>query len=340
MLWTFTTPGEDSPLSKEAYVAPKHITRRNAAADRRRGVTPVAVAVSVAVAALAACSSQSSVSGSAMSAPNAVESSTSVVVAPATEQPAAEPPVTEPVSTQPLDAPLPPETPAPTLPPEAPVDVCGTDLAMPSEATAVSTQEGDFNGDGVLDQASAWAVLDDDGIPQWSVRFEPSGLVGSTLEIGDVGPGFVELTGVYDLDFSLGVDPGVNRDEVIAVVGAGASATLLGFFGVNEVGCGFQFDNGSDGYFVLPVGGSINNLAGLTCDGAAGSQFLVRTEAVSDDDGATFSTYEWKIERFGEQSLVLDDLFSGDATEATMDYPRYANATCGETLWIAEALGD
>lgn len=223
-------------------------------------------------------------------------------------------------------APTVPETVAPTVPPTAPPTECADTTAPSESAIAVTAISGDWNGDGVVDDAVSWGEETGSGA-NWYVRTELAGGPSSTVALGDLGVGFAEALDAVDVDFSLGAPQGTNRDELLAIVGSNAAGHNLGVFGVGADGCVFQFDDGAGSFYEIPIHGAVSVVSGLWCDGGAGSQFLVRLQAETAD-GTTWTTHDTKIERTGATSL--GDGITIDSMLATGDDAllRYSNAEC------------
>ncbi len=234
------------------------------------------------------------------------------------------------VTLPPVPTIAPPAPPAP--PPPAPPPACPTQDAPSGGAVSVTPITGDWNGDAVLDSAISWAEVGG-GSPQWFVRTEISGGPASSWALGDLGVGFAQLVDRVDVDFSLGEDPGVNRDEFVAITGSAASGLILGVFGVDDNGCVFQFDNGSDVAFQLPVTGTVSELSGVMCDGGAGSQFMVAKQARTLDGGATWQTTDSKIVR-SAQSLGYGVSIEGELLGTDGSLNAYGVAECFGTIWV------
>lgn len=303
-----------------------NITRHPSPRSARRLTALAVAAASVGV--LASCSSSSSSTEPADSTTSTVvaESTTTSSVDVTTSTVAAESTTTVSPTT------AAPTTAAPVT--TAPLPACGEGNVPSGAADALWTTNGDWNGDGVLDQATSWvepATMD------WFVMIEVVGGSSTTIAMPDPGPGFVQVLAPVDVDFSLGVDPGVNRQEFVAITSSGAAGYNLGVFGVNQFGCGFQFDNGSGDYYDVPVRASVMSTAGVACDGAAGSQFLVRLEATSNDGGVSYDTLDVKIERTGPQTLSDGVSIPGNIATDSPAAARYASADCFGTDLLADA---
>lgn len=227
--------------------------------------------------------------------------------------------------------------PAPTVAPPAPA-ACADHAAPSGSAESVATITGDFNGDGAIDSAISWAEVS--GGPQWFIRTELAGGPASSVALGDLGVGFAQVVDRVDVDFSLGLDPGMNRDEFAAIAGSAASGVILNVFGVDNDGCVFRFDDGGGFPFEMPITGSVSYRSGLMCDGAAGSQFMVLKQAISDDDGTTFTTTDTKIIRTGARSLGFGVSFEGSLDGDDPQLEWYSSAECFGTIWMGPGLDD
>lgn len=229
------------------------------------------------------------------------------------------------------------DPPAPTVAPPPP-PACADHAAPSGSAESVATITGDWNGDGVTDSAISWAEVS--GGPQWFIRTEIAGGPASSVALGDLGVGFAQVVDRVDVDFSLGLDPGMNRDEFAAIAGSAASGVILNVFGVDDSGCVFRFDDGGGFPFEMPITGSVSYRSGLMCDGAAGSQFMVLKQAISDDDGTTFTTTDTKIVRTGARSLGFGVSFEGSLDGDDPELEWYSSAECFGTIWMGPGLGE
>lgn len=283
--------------------------------SRRAGVAAASFAAFALLA--TACSDSKKVSGSdaTTSSSSTSVAATSTTVAPATTV----------VETSTTAAPT---TVAPTVAPTtaAPLPVCAESTAPSESAIGVNVIDGDWNGDGVGDQAVSWAEDSGSG-PVWFVRAEVNGGASSSVTLGDLGVGFAEVLDRVDVDFSLGAPEGTNRDEILAVVGSNAAGYNLGVFGVGADGCVFRFDDGGGAPYEIPIHGAAATVSGLICDGGAGSQFMVRLEAETDD-GTNWTTLDTKIERTGATSLGDGVSIPGAVLVSDAAFLRYANAEC------------
>lgn len=222
-------------------------------------------------------------------------------------------------------------------PPPPPAPDCPSAVAPTADAISLVTTDGDWNGDGALDSAVSWAEPVGGGL-DWFVRTEVAGGASSSVALGDLGVGFASVMDDVDVDFSLGLPEGSNRDEFLAVVGVSSSGYLVGVFGVGDDGCSFRFDDGVDAPFQMATTGTIGQLSGFRCDGAAGSQFLVQLEASSVDE-VHWDTRDMRIRRDGTQSLVLDPAIENTLTADDPALAGYAQGNCGGFTYFNE-FGD
>lgn len=223
-----------------------------------------------------------------------------------------------------------PATVPPTIPP-TPTPTCGDVTAPSSDAVSLTVIDGDWNGDGSIDLGYSWAEPIG-GTFKWFVRAEVSGGAESAIGLGDLGASFAQALDGVDVDFALGADPGVNRDELIAVVGGGASGLNLGLFGFGADDCIFQFDDGAGSSFIVPIAATAGQMSGLICDGAMGSQFLVELTATTED-GVNWSTVDYRIAREGDHSLVFGAAIPGTLLATDAGLEAYGQAQCGGTMW-------
>jgi len=218
----------------------------------------------------------------------------------------------------------------PTAPPTAPPTGC-PDLTPSADAVQVQVINGDWNGDGSADSALSWGELSG-GAPEWYLRMQISGGANSAVALGDLGAGFAYALGEVDVDFALGAEPGVNRDELLAIVGSNSSGYNLGVFGTDANGCAFQFDNGGGGAYEIPVHAAAATMSGMMCDGGMGSRFVVRLEA-SSGDGITWDARYIRVERTDQNSLadgtVITDTIDGASAVAV-----FGQAECDGTMYI------
>jgi len=230
---------------------------------------------------------------------------------------------TAPSTTVPASAP-------PTAPPTAPPVGC-PDVTPSAAAVQVQVINGDWNGDGSADSALSWGEPAAGG-PEWYIRMQISGGANSAVALGDLGVGFAYALGEIDLDFALGAEPGVNRDEMIAIVGSNASGYNLGLFGTDDNGCAFQFDNGGGSPYEVPVHAAAATMSGMMCDGGMGSRFAVRLEA-STGDGVHWDVRYIRVERTDQNSLA-DGVVINDTIDGASAVAVFGQAECDGTMFI------
>jgi hypothetical protein len=225
--------------------------------------------------------------------------------------------------------------PATTAPDDDGVDgdaPCSTAAPLPAisaKASNVSTRMFDYDGDGANDDvATVYAIIDDGGIPVWFLRAEtPEGGSEISLFMSD-DAGAAAVVGMAQTDLSLGAGTGLEQ-ELLVQVGTGAAGISVGVFFRGSAGCLEQFLDVSDGPATFAVRASVAQQAGLRCEGAAGSQFLVRLEA-SSADGIEHDTLDVKLERIGNH-LIDDVSIPGHLTSPADDttLATYGQIDCG-----------
>lgn len=272
-----------------------------------------AAAASVAlVGLLAGCSSSSSSGGSSESTTTVVATTTvgdTTTVAETT---------TTAATTTTAETTVPPTT-------AAPAPVCANTTAPDGSSDSLAIASGDWDGDGTDDSAISWVNL---STMDWFVRLEVSGGTSSTVLLQDVGPAPARVLDRVDVDFGLGLEPGVNRDELLAIVGSNSAGWNLGVFGLGADGCIFQFDNGGGDHFIIPVHNAAAVRSGMMCDGAAGSQFVVRLEAETSDGGLNWTTHDTRIERTGPTTLTDGITIDGALAGGSPQLNLYGRAEC------------
>ena len=222
-------------------------------------------------------------------------------------------------------------TTAPVPPPATSAPAVCADRTPSGSAVQVGVINGDWNGDGTVDSALSWGEPTGGGA-DWYVRMQISGGTNSVVALGDLGAGFAAALGKVDVDFALGAEPGVNHDEMVAIVGSNAAGYNLGVFGTNAVGCAFQFDNGAGMPYEIPVHAAAATMSGMMCDGGMGSRFVVRLEAEAAA-GTDWNVHYIQVKRTGEHSLsdwtVVDDAMSGASAVAS-----FGRAECDGVVLI------
>ncbi len=138
--------------------------------------------------------------------------------------------------------------------------VCGWHAAIPASATIESDVMLDLAADGTADDR----VISYVDAGNWKLRTIVGGTI-SEVTVADVDPHAVRVLGAADIG---AISAG---NEIVATVGGGASAQLIGFFGRDALGCLFQFiDNGGFDFGLL-VGGGVMWGEGMWCEvGAIG----------------------------------------------------------------------
>ena len=212
---------------------------------------------------------------------------------------------------------------APTTAP--PVPACANTTAPDSSSDSLAIANGDWDGDGTEDSAVSWV---DPSTMDWYVRLEVAGGASSTVLLQGVGPAPARVLDRVDVDFGLGLEPGANRDELLAIVGSNSAGWNLGLFGIGADGCAFQFDNGGGDPFIIPVHNAVAVRSGMMCDGAAGSQFVVRLEAETSDGGLNWTTHDTRIERSGPTTLTDGITIDGSLAGGDPALNLYGRVEC------------
>lgn len=133
---------------------------------------------------------------------------------------------------------------------------CGDSGAVAVDATGFESVVADFDVDGASDQLQTYFVPSDN---RWRIRYLPGTGGSFDEEITDSGPvGAVRPVGGYDID-------GDGSLEAFVVVGSGASAVLVGLYDVGDCTVTRVTLDGVAAAF--PVGATVGNISGLTCQG-------------------------------------------------------------------------
>lgn len=279
----------------------------------RTSATVVTAALGIALLTAAGCSSSTKISGGSSTS---FEASTTTVVDSSTTLP--------PADTTPV-------TPAPTTPP-TPAPAGCPDIAPSAAAVQVNVINGDWNGDGAMDMASSWGEPSG-GSAEWYIRVNVAGGVYSAVALGDLGVGFGYALGPVDVDFALGADPGVNKEEFVAIAGSNAAGYDLGVFGVGADGCVFRFDDGTaTSPYVIPVHAAAATMSGMMCDGAMGSRFIARLEA-TNTGGADWNVRYIRVQRTDANSLS-DTVPVTDTVNGASAVEPFGQAECDGTMFI------
>ncbi len=283
--------------------------------SRRRRVAPAAVAV-LGVLLTAGCTTGTAPDGITMTDQIGVSPTAPVITPAPTTAATPTTPTTAPPSVAVTTIPPPPAptpTPAPT-PPLVADPGCGAWAPVPPDVSGVSSASIDALGDGSADDTIT-SYLDG----TWRVRLVSSAGVVSELAIDDVGPGYAKVIGAVQIDEQAG-------DQVLAVVGSGASGVRLGVFGADEQGCVFRFTHSDGAALDLIVGGTTRWHQGVFC--AGNTLFSYGADAVTDDEWQVWGV---DLQRTGATTLGQGVIDSQPGV-ATADLPVYGLACPGLSL--------
>lgn len=125
--------------------------------------------------------------------------------------------------------------------------------ALPAGAGSATVKMGDFNGDKLADTLRSYKLGND-----WHLRVElAGGTTGDDVVVAgaDAGTG-VKAVGGFNIDENL-------ADEAFAVVGGGASTTIVGLFVFAKCALVRVTEKGVPAGF--PVGASVLNRSGVSC---------------------------------------------------------------------------
>jgi hypothetical protein len=182
---------------------------------------------------------------------------------------------------------------------------------VPAEAESMTRSEGDFDGNGEVDVVEVYLLGD-----EWRARLVLDD--GYTVVV-PLGKGAI----AYPLG---GLDLDGSGDELLTVIGSGASTTIVGIYSLFD--CDLAPVLGATGAPVaIPIGASAVNQSGLRCLPGVGID--VFTQMTSDG-----ITYEQTIERFRLTDGRL--VSAGSATETLTspdDQTRILDASrfdCGD----------
>lgn len=124
--------------------------------------------------------------------------------------------------------------------------------AIGAGATDVTTKPGDFDGNGAADVLRAYKLG-----PNWHLRAELAGAGGSDVVV----PGVDSVSGLKALGgFNLN---DTVADEAFAIVGSGASTTLVGIFAF--VNCQLVRVTEMGNAATFTVGASVQRRSGISC---------------------------------------------------------------------------
>lgn len=204
---------------------------------------------------------------------------------------------TQPVTTDPSTSTSDPATPgtAQACPP----------VAVPGGATEVMSASGDLDGDGAADDVTSYRHGG-----AW--RLQVSLVVGGAdLAVDVVGPGALRAVGVADLDED-------GTGEVVAVVGAGASAQIVGLFDFADCQLTAITLDGEPARF--PVGASAQQASALECAGPGSGDVDLTVFEATSADGTDFMVTSRLLGLDGNQlGELASDVFA--ATAATLPPP-------------------
>jgi hypothetical protein len=138
----------------------------------------------------------------------------------------------------------------------------------------------DVDGDGTSDSVTVYGTGTDAAPGPWYVAVDVAGAIGRRqVVIADADPDDANQNILY-----LGVAEAGGEPVVFAVVGTGASATIVGLFQL--VGCDLvRVQTETKSLVTFTVGGTVTHLNGARCRGGADLELL---QALSDD-GTTYT---------------------------------------------------
>lgn len=207
--------------------------------------------------------------------------------------------------------------PPPTTAAETATTVSPTSTSAPcvlspiiSETADIFTAlDADYDGDDAADTLSTYLTP-----LGWTLRLELTGGTGSEVLISDADLlAFAVPLGGFDLD-----DDGTP--EAFVTVGTGATTTLVGLYRVD--GCALQRVSIGGAPAVFPIGASVGNVSGLSCDGAGDLDQLF----ASSSDGIT---YEGGNEPFELDGSTLVAGPGDSATFTAEEAGALATIDCG-----------
>ena len=191
--------------------------------------------------------------------------------------------------------------------------------ALPAGATDVVEKpgSGDYDGDGAADGLRSYRAGG-----MWHLRVEPAGGGAADLVVGEVAPGqAVSALGGARVD-------GDRGDEAFAIVGSGASTTIVGLFVLRSCALEWATLNGDKAAF--PVGGSVGSGGGLSCqqpDRVVVYETVLDQAATGSGEpvyAGTATTYRLTGATLARVSSATATLKTGDP-----DYLRYRSFACG-----------
>lgn len=200
---------------------------------------------------------------------------------------------------------------------------CPGDGALPAEADNHTLAGGDVDGDGLVDTLHAYSIGDPSTPGGWWIQVSFAAGGGHALQLFDIG---TSVSGARPFDgFDINGD---GTEEFFAVVGAGASATIMGLFDVEDCELRRVTLGGQPSEFA--VGGGLNFINGFDCvdiDGNGANDFLVTYSGARLGETEEFEVIGSQYALLdGELSLIVADglgVNQGDPLFAT-----YSSAGC------------
>lgn len=183
----------------------------------------------------------------------------------------------------------------------------GVAESPPASAESITRSEGDFDGDGRLDEVEVYLS----GGEWWARTTFDSGYAAEV----SLGNGAIAYAvGGLDLDDS--------GDEFLVVIGSGASATIVGIY--TMAGCELvSVVDGAGAPVAIPVGASAVNQSGLRCIPGVGIDVFTQTTS----DGIT---HRQIVERFRlvdgrlvSEGSVTETLVGPDDRTRILDASRF-----------------
>lgn len=186
---------------------------------------------------------------------------------------------------------------------------CASAAAVPSDASTLTEEVADVDGDGRADAIRTFLAED-----TWVLQVEVAAGGGAELALGPGDQGGVGLVGGADVD-------GDGRAEIWVRVGSGASTVILGLVRFQDCGLA-RVTLGSGQPVELPVGGSVGATAGVECRADEEDADLT-TFAAFHRDGLR---YEVTATQWALEGAVLVERTSS-TRELQADDPDFVRAT-------------
>lgn len=241
------------------------------------------------------------------------------------------PPATSSARTTTTSAPPPATSAAPTTV-GPPPKLCGIQAADPKATKTIGVYHADLAGDGAPDVLSTY-VVGTGGPGRWHLRIQfvpntagdENGQIDYTLP-DDPEPGTFEiLAAPYIGPGTVGIDED-RRPTIVAQIGSGASAKVLGLFRLS--GCTIvPVTDPQGGIFGATVGAGVNLGSGVRCEGVSGHGLFVTVESAADPAGG-YELVETAYTRAGNGLSVYG---TGEQTRkvATLDGTSIGRVDCG-----------